>query len=788
MSGFWKVAARIILRNRILFLLAIAGATVFLSTQWKNMRFTYTEANLLPNNHPVTVAYQSFLHTFGEEGNLIVLGVKDSALFNLKNFNLWNKLSKQLNAFPEVTAVISIDNLQKLVKNEATESFQTVPFIEHAPKNEEEIEKLKQELFYKLPFYEDFLYNKETQTIRTVVYIDKEIVNTAVRKEFIFNDFNPLIERFEKETGLTVHVSGMPYIRTLNSQTIIDEIGIFVLAALGVTSLLFFFFFRSFRATLISMVVVSTGVMWVLGFLGLLHYEITVLTALIPPLVIVIGVPNCIFLINKYQQEVQKHGNQAKSLQRVISRVGTASLMTNATTAAGFATFIITKNSLLQQFGIVTSMSIIAIFLLSLLIIPTLYSFMPLPKGKHLKHLNKKWVRLFVQQVEKVVKHHRIAVYSISVLLLIAGIIGIYQIKISGSILEDMPKRTEFFNDIKFFQEEFKGILPLEITIDTKRRNGVMSMATLHRMDELENLIRDIPEFSSPISIVSFVKYAKQAFYNGNPNYYQLPTSQESAFIISYAKKSSGRSGLLENFVDSTGQIARITVFMKDIGTDKMERIEETLWAKINKDFPNDRYKVTLTGRALVFMKGTQYLVENLVISLALTIVLISIFMAYTFRSFKMIIISLIPNIFPLVVTAGVMGFAGIPIKPSTILVFSIAFGISVDNAIHFLARYRQELVASGWKIRKSIYAALRETAVSMFYTSVVLFLGFSVFMLSDFGGTKALGGLVSITLLFAMLTNLILLPSLLVSSEKKAVNKKLFGDSNLTMLDDDEN
>ncbi len=751
------------------------------------MRFTYTEANLLPDNHAVNIEYQKFLDLFGEEGNLIVLAVKDSTLFTPQNFNEWQKLSKQLNAFPEVNLVLSTENLQKLVKNNEKQTFELENFSTDAIKTQTEINELKKNLFLKLPFYENLLFNKETQTIRTAVYMDKEIVNTSVRKDFIFTDFNPLIKEFEQNTGLQVHVSGMPYIRTLNAQNIIDEMSIFIVAALGVTSLIFFFFFRSFRATFISMIVVIIGVMWAFGILGLLHYEITVLTALIPALTIVIGIPNCIFLINKYQQEVKKHGNQAKSLQRVIAKVGNATLMTNVTTAAGFATFIVTNSKILKEFGIVASMSILAIFVLSLLIIVITYSFMSLPKQKHLKHLNKKWIDGFVKWMEKTVRKHRIAVYVISLTLLITSIIGMYQIKISGSIIEDMPKRSGFFKDIRFFEKEFKGIMPLEIMVDTKRKNGVLKLATLRRMERLENLIEETPELSPPISVTNLVKYSKQAYYNGNPNYYQLPTNQENNFILSYAKKSTNQVNFLKNFVDSTGQIARITTFMKDIPTDRMEQIETELQKKIDKELPADRYDVTMTGKALVFMKGTKYLVKNLVLSLALAIFLISIFMAYLFRSFRMIIVSLIPNLLPLIITAGVMGFLGIPIKPSTILVFSIAFGISVDDTIHFLAKYRQELIANKWKIRKSVYSALRETGVSMFYTSIVLFFGFSVFMISSFGGTKALGGLVSVTLLFAMLANLLLLPSLLLSLERNIANKKVLKKPHFNILDNEE-
>ncbi|MFK7813507.1 MAG: RND family transporter [Maribacter sp.] len=786
-QGFWAKTARIILRNRVLILLLVAAFTVFLAMQWKNMRFSSSQANLLPDDHPVNLEYQNFLNQFGEEGNAVVFAIKDDALYTPENFKRWNKLSKQLDAFPEVDFVLSTDNLQELIKDKDKQEFVMRPLIKKSLETQAEVDSIKQHLFNNLPFYESLLFNKKSGTLRTVMYLDKDIVNTSVRKDFILQDLTNLVDDFEEETNLDVRISGMPYIRTMNSQNIIDEIGKFILAALGVTSLLFFFFFRSIRATLISMGVVIIGVMWAFGILGLLQYEITVLTALIPPLIIVIGIPNCIFLINKYQQEIKKHGNQALSLQRVISKIGNATLMTNVTTASGFATFIVTDSKLLKEFGIVASINIIGIFILSLLIIPIIYSFLHPPKTKHLKHLNKKWVDAFVNWTVRVVKEKRIAIYVTSIILLVASIIGIYQIDISGSPIEDMPKNEQFFKDIRFFEAEFDGIMPVEIVVDTKRPKGVLKPTTLKRMDQLSDVIEEIPELSKPVSVVNLIKYSKQAFYNGIPKYYQLPTSQENTFIMDVARKSSDNGDLLKSFVDSTGQNARITTFMKDVTTERMEEIEARLQENVDKLFPSERYNVYMTGSALLFLKGTKYLVKNLVLSLALAILLIALFMAYLFRSFRMIVISLIPNLLPLVVTAGVMGFAGVPIKPSTILVFSIAFGISVDDTIHFLAKYRQELMANNWKIKVSVYSALKETGVSMFYTSIVLFFGFSVFVISNFGGTVALGALVSATLLFAMLANLVLLPSLLLSLEKSIANKEVLRKPQIDILPKDE-
>ena len=781
--NFWTKVAGIILRNRYLVLIGIAIVTALLASQMKYMKFSYTEANLLPENHEANLEYNAFLDVFGEEGNLIILGIKDSTIFTPKKFNAWNSLVDQFDDLEEIDFSLSIADVQKLKADRKKRKFILEPLYEKNPSTSEEVLQIKKQLFEKLPFYDNLLFNKETGTLQTVIYVKKEIINTPKRKEFIFDTLIPIVEKFENDYNVDIRISGMPYIRTLNAQNIQDEIMLFVLGALLITALIFFFFFRSYRATFITLLVVMIGVTWAFGFIGLFRFEITVLSALIPPLIIVIGVPNAVFLINKYQQEIKKHGQQAKALQRVISKIGNATLMTNITTASGFATFVFVKSSLLREFGILASVNIVSIFILALLIIPIIYSFMSPPKKKHLSHLERKWIENVVNWMEKTVRNNRISIYFATVLIIVLGIIGVYKIKVSGSLIEDMPKSMGFYKDIKFFEQEFGGIMPLEIFIDTKKEKGVMKLSTLKKMDKLNETITSFPELSKPISLVNLVKYSKQAYYKGNPKYYQLPTSQEQNYIFSYTKNSNSDAGMLNTFVDTTGRYARITTFMKDIGTEKMNVIQKRLQAVIEKEFPLEKFEVSITGKALVFIKGTNYLITNLVFSLSLAILLIALFMAWMFRSPQMILISLLPNILPLLNTAGLMGFLGIPIKPSTILVFSIAFGISVDDTIHFLAKYRQELIANKWKIKPSVYAALRETGVSMFYTSIVLFFGFLVFTLSSFGGTIALGGLVSVTLLLAMVSNLLLLPSLLLTFEKRIANQKVFKEPSMKII-----
>jgi len=776
--GFWELIARIVLRNKILFLSIVTLITIFLALQFKHIGFTYTEANLLPQNDRVNVEYNAFLEKFGEEGNLIIIGLENKVLFTPKNFKAWSELMQNLEADVRTDLVLSVENLKKLSKNDSLQTFELTDFVDVSKTADlNYLKQLQSELFNDLPFYEGLLFNKKSGSVRAAVYLDKAIVNTPARKDFVLEKLIPELDLFKNKTGIDLRVSGMPYIRTMNTETIKGEIGLFIGMSLLVTSLLFFFFFRSFRATLISLVIVLIGVVWSFGTLGLLGYKITVLTALVPSLIIVIGIPNCIFLTNKYHQEYKVHGNKAKALQRVTTKIGMATLMTNLTTAIGFATFVVSNNDLLIEFGIVTSINIMGLFVLCLIIIPIFHSYVPPPIYRHLKHLDSQGVGSFMNWILFNIKENRFSIYVVAIVLLVISIIGMYQIRISGSLIEDMPKKEAFFQDILYFEKEFDGVMPLEIMIDTKRKKGVLKLSTLRRMDELQAVINDIPELSKPISIVNLVKYSKQAYYNGNAEYYELPTNQEQSFILSYAKNTAknGKDNVMKSYVDSTGQYARITTFIRDESGQNMQKIENELRKDIAKIFPKEQYNVSITGKAYVFQKGTNYLLDNLMSSLVFAVFCTCGLVGFMFRSFKMILVSLIPNLLPLLLTAGIMGFLGVPLKPSTILVFGIAFGLSVDDTIRFLSQYREELKKNNWKIRKAVFATFTDAGLSMFYTSIVLFFGFSVFMLSSFGGTIALGGLVSLTLFVGMLSNLMLLPALVLTLNKTLANEQEF-------------
>lgn len=780
----WTVLVRFILRNRLGILIAVGLVTLFMAYMATKVEMSYEMARMLPKTDSTAIKYDQFKKTFGEDGSVLFVGIQDPRLFQLDFFNKWYDLSYELKKIDGIEEVLSLAKIYQLVRNDDTHKFDFKPVVLKKPVTQHELDSLKN-CIYHLPFYRGLIFNKETNATLMAVTLNKAKVDSRSRVALV-KSIKEKVDAYGKANKVEVHYSGLPYIRTILSKKIQWELKVFVLLAMLVASVVLFFFFRSFKAVLFPMFIVVIALIWALGIMGIFGYKITILTGIIPPLMIIIVVENCIFLLNKYHYEYKAHGNKVKSLSRIVQRVGYATLMTNLATATGFASFIETRNKMLVEFGLVSSLNIMVVFILTLFLIPIFFSYLDPPKSRHTKHLENKYTLAVLEKVVYLVQHRRKPIYIISIIVVLLAGLGISKLKTSGNVVDDVPHKDPLYVDLMFFEKQFNGILPFEISIDTKKKKGVLQLSTIQKISNLQDTLSEYPEFSRPLSIAEVVKFAKQAYYNGNDSMYSIPNNQEKGFILGYVpvgKKS--KKTILNSFVDSNLQVTRISVQMANIGTNEIQRIKNDLKPKIDSIFPPGKYTVNMTGTSVVFLQGTNYLVKNLMTSLVLAIITIALLLALLLNSAKMVVISLIPNLLPQLLTAALMGYLGIFIKPSTILIFSIALGISVDNAIQYLSRYRLQLRLNNWNIKESVIAALRETGYSMIYSSTVLFLGFAMFSLSSFGGTQAMGFLISFTLLIAVFSNLFLLPSLLLSLDK-FITTRDFDEPMIEILDEE--
>lgn len=758
----WTKLAHIVIKFRLILIIGVGLVTIFMADQLQHLELSYDFAKVVPANDSDLLYFKKFTETFGEDGNLMVVGVMDSTVYEPLNFKRFKFMSDYIENIPGVIGLVSLTNLNRLEKDEVNKTFTTVPIFTNIPSDQVQLDSLLNIALQQRVFSEQ-LVNRENGAMLILVALDSEVLQSE-RRQTVVDDVMHAVDIYSDGTGIQLHVGGLPYLRSFLTSKVREELNLFLMLSALVTAIILFIFFRSWNAVVFPMIVIGVMVIWTMGTLSLFGYKITLLTGLLGPIIVVIGIPNSIYLLNKYHQEYERHGMKMLALSRVIRKIGIVTLITNFTTAVGFGVLAFTDIAILKEFGIVAGINILATFLVSIILIPAVFSYLPAPSPSQLRHLNLKGLDRILTGLDLLVHRQKYSIIVVSLVVVAISIIGLSRLSSVSYMADDIPNGSRVWKDLQFFQENFHGVMPLELVIDTGKKKGSSKLSFLRKVASFEDYLAEHQDISSAISIIGFIKTARQAFYNNNSSFYDLPNKHDQGFLQRYLRNQQESRELLSSLVDSTGQQIRVSMKVADIGSNRMDSlIQNHLKPKIDELFGESEVNATFTGTTLLFIKGNKYLVENLRISLILAFVIIALIMAALFANFKMILISLIPNIVPLIITAGVMGYFNIPLKPSTALIFSIAFGISVDDSIHFLAKYRQELFGNNFFVPVAISKSIRETGPSMMYTSIVLFAGFVIFAGSEFGGTVALGLLASATLIIAMFTNLILLPSLLL-------------------------
>lgn len=766
----WQNLGRFILKYRLSLLLILAALTGFMAYHASRVELSYDFSRAIPINNPKYKTYQEFRKKFGEDGNLLVLGIQTDKLFQEKTFNAYAALQRNLKKIKGVDDVIAVPSAVNLVKVPETEKLKADTIFSEKVLSQAEIDSGAVK-FLNLPFYRSLLYNPSTNAWLMGVRINKELMASKKRMGVV-NAINELADQFGASNNIVVYHSGLPHIRSVLSVRIVKEMRMFILASILLSALILLLFFRSVSAMLLSLGVVVLGVIWSFATIELMGYKITILNALIPPLIVVIGIPNCIYFLNKFHTAYNETGDKRKSLVMMVDRMGIVTLFCNLAAAIGFAVFALTQSQILKEFGFVAGINIVLLFFISLVFIPAVLSYLPAPKTKHTKYLDNPGLNRWLDRLERWSLNHRKLIYVFTLGIVAISIVGATRLKTLGYIVDDLPKEDKLYTDLRFFEKNFKGIMPLEIVVDTKKKYGVSrNLNNLERIDSLSQFLAAMPDIARPLSITEGLKFAKQAFFDGDSNNYSMPTSYDLPALSQYlnfkgdsdaAKNSFAK--IVTTFMDSAKQEARISVSMADVGTKRLPHMLDSITTRVNQLFAPDKFDVQLTGTSVTFLEGSRYILNGLKDSILWAFLFIALCMLYLFRSARILLCSLIPNIIPLLITAGIMGWANIPLKPSTVLVFSVALGIAIDITIRFLVNYKQELPHNNYDMKQTVIETIHSTGISIIYTSLVLIAGFVIFCFSGFDGTQALGWLTSITLITATLTNLVLLPAILIS------------------------
>lgn len=771
----WFKLAKQILKFRLFFLILVGVITVIMALLAAQLKMSYDFARAIPTDNPKYLDYQSFRKQFGEDGSMMVIGIETNKLFQKDVFNAYAELHKNLKKVGGVNDILSVPEAVNLSVSDTTDKL-IVSKIFRTPVVNQAVLDSEAVVFKSIMFYRGMLFNNNTNAYLMGVNLNKDSVNSKARTALI-NNITAQTTKFTQQTGIEVKLSGLPFIRTNVANRIAKEMNWFLAGSFIFSAITLLLFFRSFSAMFMSLVVVAIGVIWSMGTMVLFGYKITLLTAIIPPLIVVIGVPNCIYFLNKYHLSYKQSNNKTQALITMIGKMGIVTLFCNIAAAIGFAVFALTESALLKEFGIVAGINIMALFFISLVFIPSVLSYLPAPKPVQIRYLDNKIIERFLLRIERWAFDHTKLVYVVTGLILVVSFVGITRIKSEGFIVDDLPKKDKVYNDLKWFENNFKGVMPLEIVVDTKKKNGVTkNLATIEIMDSLSAFIAASENASKPLSLVEGLKFINQSINAGDTLSYIVPSVYDMPIIAGYLKKQDGTatknkalSSLLNSFMDSSRQKARISVNVKDIGSVKLPLLIDTFQRRSTELFDTAKYKVTFTGSSVTFLEGSSFIINGLKESVFWAFLLIAVCMLYLFRSFRMLLCSLIPNVIPLIITAGLMGWLNIRLKPSTVLVFSVALGIVIDVTIRFLVNYKQELPHYNKNVEQTLKKTIQQTGLSIIYTSLVLIAGFIIFCFSVFGGTQALGWLTSLTLVAGTFTNLILLPVLVNKFKHKS-------------------
>jgi uncharacterized protein len=796
----WSWLSSFILRFRIPLITVIVAVTIVMAYFASHVEIEHNFTKLLPANDSTNLDYEFFKSKFGLDGNVLVIATAKKPLEKLELFNQWYDLTYDIKSTNGIKEVVSIARLNDLILDDSLGKFSFIPLYKSKPKTQAALDSVLARI-KDLSFYKGIVVNNSgTTTLIAVTFRESELGTS--NRIVIANKIKARVDSFANTTGLEVHTSGLPYIRSAIAEKVEKETAFFLILAFVVTGLVLFLFFRNISVVLFSLIVVIVGVIWSFGTHDILGYKITILSGIIPPLIIVIGVPNCILILNKYHTEFGRSGNKLVSLRIAVERAANSLFFANITTSVGFAVFCLINNEILFQFGIIAAINVMATYFISIALIPIIFSYLPSPSPKHTTHLDSKRLRAILGKVDYLVENRRTWIYTIVGIVVAICIYGMTTIVSMGYRVDDLPKNDIVLKDLKYFEKEFTGALPFEVTIDTKKPRGVFANngRALYKINLLYKLLASYPEFGRPVSIIDGIKFAYQAVKGGEPKYYKLPAAADLKQIADYAQELNGKGhqNQLTSFIDTSRQYTRVSCQMADVGSIRVAQLVKELKPRVDSIFNYDsenntwlsqdeRYDVKLTGNSVMYLKGNSFLVDNLVESVLWAVLIIALIMFALFTSARMIIISIVPSLVALIITAGLMGFAGIPLKPSTILVFSIAFGISSDGTLYFLTKYRHEIKKNKLSISDAVDITIRETGVSMIYTALILFFGFGIFVFSEFGGTAALGILISFTLLVAYCSNLILLPAFLLTLEKRILGKAFLKEPLIQLYDEEE-
>jgi len=729
------------------FLLIIAFITFFLIIQLFFLKFDFTIENLFPENDKEVEEYYNFRDEFGREDNIISLTYTCDDPFLLKNFLLTQKLTKRLSKIDGIYSVLSISNLG--IELDILETN-----LNDKNLSQKQIEVLKNYILDSPIFVNNLI--SEDGTIASIILEVDETLNNHPGRLKIMKDIQNIIN----DSNWEWYEAGIPVLRTKYVQYMIGDFIKFFPPVTIILLLVLYMMFKSIKIVLLPILTVFISVVWILGLMSIFNFSINIITYIVPTLVMIVGVSDSVHILIKFNEEIRKSNNSKESIKKTIQSIGNAILLTSLTTSFGFLSLLSTNIVMIKEFGFLVAIGVLIAFLVSILLIPTLIILMG--KSYPLKNIStKKGIRYyFLNRIVMINNNYQSTILIISSISIVLFIYFSLKVESNSALMDDLSKGNELFEDMKFVEEHMGGVFPFEVVLSAKDENnnlienGIVNFRFISLVSKIQKKLNSIPEIRKTISIVDYLEIINE---NLTEEIQEKPELTDE-LIFQYILLNED---IFQNIINFDYSKTRISGRIKDVNSIRAEEIVEEInnWKLENI---SDEVSIALTGTTLMALKVNDYLVNNLIISFLIAFSVIFISMGFLFKSVKLAIFSMIPNLIPILFMAAIMGIFNIKLRPTTAMTFAIAFGIAVDDTIHYLVRFRKELSNNNGNYKEANAATIYSTGNAIISTSLILSSGFLVMVSSNFLPSRDFGFLLAITMFGAIIGDLFFLPAML--------------------------
>lgn len=738
------------MKIRILVLLAFLALAVVSVFQLPKLKFTFDFEQFFPQGDADLDFFREFVKAFETDDSFMLIAVKRSkGAFDQHFLKQFHDFTLKTRDLPHVRQSTSLTKISYPIRTPF--AITTIPAIHLGDPTQYagDSARLVNDERFKLN-----LISADGKTL--VIYLkmtDRMSFDQA--KEFL-NALDKLAAQYDFEE---YHYMGRPYFQKELIELQMWEVAKSALISGMLVTILLWFIYRRFWGVVVSVSSILLGMLLFLGFMGILGREFNALSALYPVLMIIVGTSDVIHILSKYVDELRKGLPRNRAIRVTIREIGLATLMTSATTAIGFLSLLTNRVTPIRDFGINAAIGVMIAYLTVIFFTTVFLSFFDADQIAKIGSRQANWDKamLWIYNYTRL-KPQQIVLASAVALALSAW--GISKITTDYEVINNLPRDGKITADFHFFEHELSGFRPMEFAGYVQGDYRTNDFAVVKEIDKLETYLRQFPDIQAIGSVTAVYKTLNQMFGNNNPNAYRLP--EEEARFNQYSRYADKIPQLDMNVLVSTdGTKARITSRVKDIGAESIKSLGQRIegWIQNNIDSTIIRFK--LTGTGLLIDKNAEYVRANLLKGIGFAILLIGSLMALLFLNFRMLIISLIPNIFPLLFGAAFLGFAGVELEAGISIIFSVIFGIAVDDSIHFLSKFKLAR-QKGLNKEEALRITFLETGKPIVLTTVLLFFGFLIMLFSAHPTTATVGWLISITLVTALICDLFMLPVLI--------------------------